>query len=668
MRISNRAFTISVVVTLFICLFFMYSIVSASDKPYLNNTKVTIPWKSFEELRKIKVDTILVDSSDNSPVPVLFNKAACSVTIKDSVALCRLAIDYVVLSSGKWVSRVFMQANDAISLSGTECTDGDFIVSTDSGFVLISENCYRGKQKRFACEWYMVSNSENGEYSLSIPVPEVSQCKITASVPSDYSDISFGEFTVISDQKNSGKRVISCVVPAAAKAVELYFARPFKDAEKTVSDSSDNAVSITKSCSKISTLQQSLLFVDNGTMLCLTALTVNPLHVTPSSFTVTIPEHYTLLRIEGNGIRKWTPVTQNIFQVQLTFAIEDSYTAVFIMETENDTAGAVPFIHFDGAAHQSGKFSFLLKGSDEITFDSMGNCSAISGSEFYQDFEKDLSQTITRLMKEGVPSVNNIASLSDGTAAFSFLKIPLNAYFRIRHNKTIPVENAIADSAEITTCLTDDWKLITQVTWSVSQRDKKYLSVSLPDTCEIWQLNVNGKERSPLMDENENVRISLHQYRYNGTESEQVKITMVYFQKIDSTDHLVLPAPIPDIPVSKMSWVVFYSNKHNITRIKGDFAVTSGTLFKHRNQIHKEDSELLYKSIANSGRARKIPMLPDASPKHIYGKKLLVVDEQPVFEFIIKRNSNFNSVWILSFCIVLPAIFLFYYKYHTRKK
>lgn len=668
MRMSDRTvFSISAVASLIACIFLVYGIVSASETLVLNNTKVTIPWKSFEELRKIKVDTILVDSSDNSPIPVLFNKAAYSVTIKDSVALCRVVIDYVILSSKKWVNRMFMTANEAISLSRMECTDGDFIVSTDSGFVLISENRNRGKQKRFACEWYMVSKSQDGEHSLSIPVPEVSQCKISVSVPSDYTEVSFDELTVVSDQRNSGKRVISCVVPAAAKSAELRFACPLKETESTVVDSKEAALSVTKSGRKISTVQQSLLFVENGTLLCLTALTVNPLHIAPSSFTVTIPEHYSLLRIEGNGIRKWTPVTKNTFQVQLSFAIEDSYTAVFIMEKENDTAGVVPYIHFNDAAHQSGTFAFLLKGSDEIMFDSMGNCSAISGSEFYQDLNTHLSQTIAQL-KEGVPSVNNIGSLSDGSAAFSFFKTPLNAYFRIRHNKTIPVENAIADSAEITTCLTDDWKLITQVTWSVSQRDKKYLSVSLPDTCEIWQLNVNGKERSPLMDENGNVRISLYQYKYNGTESEQVKVTMVYFQKIDSTDHLVLPAPIPDIPVSKMSWVVFYSNKHNITRVKGDFAVTSGTFFKHRNQIHKEDSDHLYQSIAESGRARKIPMLPDESPKHIYGKKLLVVDEQPVLAITIKNSGNFNSVWILSFCIILPAVFLLYYKYHTRKK
>jgi hypothetical protein len=644
----------------------IYGSVPASEKPALANTKVTIPWKSFEELRKIEVDTILVNSSDNSPVPVLFTKAACSVTVNDSVALCRVVIDYVVLSSRKWVSRVFMAANEAISLAGTECTDGDFVISTDSGFVLISENGNRDKPKRFVCEWYMVSKPEDGEYSLSIPVPEVSQCKISVSVPSDYSNISIDEVTVVSDKTIAGKKVISCVVPSAAKSAVLRFARPFEETDTSVADSIAIAVSDTKSGRKINTVQQSLLFDDNGSLLCLTALTINPLHVTPSSFTVTIPQHYSLLRIEGNGIQKWTPIAQNTFQVKLTFQIKESYTAVFIMETENGTAGAVPYVNCNGATHQSGTFAFLLKGSDEILFDSMGSCSEVSGLEFYQDLDSELSRTITKLMNEGVSSVVSVSSLRDGATAFSFFKTPLNAYFRIRHNKTIPVENAIADSAEIITCLTNDWKLITQVCWSVCLRDRKYISLSLPDTCDIWQIHVNGKERSPLMDENGNVRISLHQYKYNGTESEQVKITMVYFRKIDSTDHLILPAPVLHIPVSKMSWVVFYSDKHTVSRVKGDFSVTTGTVFRHMNQIKKKDSDLLYQSIVESGRARKVPMLPDASPKHIYARKLLVVDEQPVLELEFDDRNNTLIITVSMCCVMISMTVLLLVK--KRKK
>jgi hypothetical protein len=472
-----------------------------------------------------------------------------------------------------------------------------------------------------------------------------------------------GDFPSLTDKAAYGMREMTWIVPSNSNTAELQYVRPLQEYDEGQKDSTELPETETESGSKISTVQQSILFVDNGTITCLTALTIHPVRTSLSSFNINVPEQYTLLRIEGNGIQKWTEVTKNNVQVRLSFKMESPYTVVFVTEAENDSGGAIPYFDFKGASHQSGSLLFSLKGSDEIQMEKIGNCNAMSGSEI-GDINPSLLQTIEKMMREGVTSVNTISSLQNGSPAYSFYKTPVDAHFRIIHHTTIPVENAIADSSEITTCLTDDWKLITQVTWYVSQRDRKYLSISLPDTCDIWQINVNGKERSPLMDEKGKVRISLHQNKSDGTEREQLKITAVYFIKGASTDHLVLRAPTPDIPVSKLSWIVFYSKKLNISDVKGDFQITTGTFFKHRNQMETSESELRYQSVLKSGRDQQIPLLLDASPKHIYGKKVLVVDEQPVMELHIAKSSYLKMPIIISLGVLIPGIvtFLLWFK------
>ncbi len=661
--------TIAILVSFFAALvFLMCNEVSAFETSDLSNTNVTIPWKTFNQLRQNKTDTVFVDSSEYDTPRIVFNKAAIAVTVKDSLAYCRVQLDYVVMSSGKWASKGFMEKNDAVSLSKSVCPDGDFVISTDSGFVLLSDCKNTIKERRLFYEWYTVSKEDNGIHSLSIPLPDVSQCKITLSVPSDFSEIATGEFPLVTDKTFSGKREMTWIVQSNSKVAEIQYIRPLPKDDEDQIDSTTGTEYETESGSKISTVQQSILFVDNGTITCLTAFTIQPVRTSLTSFTVTVPEPYTLLRIDGNGIQKWAEISKNIFQVKLSFKMESPYTAVFVTETESDSGGVVPFIDFNGAAHHSGLFLFSLKGSDEIQMERMGNCISMLGSEL-KNFNPALIKTIEMMIKEGVTSVNTISSLLDGSPAYSFYKTPLEAQFRIIHHGTIPVENAIADSSEMTTCLTDDWKLITQATWYVSQRDRKYLSISLPDTCDIWQINVNGKERSPLMDEKGNVRIALHQNRYDGNEREQLKVTAVYFKKRVPANRLLLRAPTPDIPVSKLSWIVFYSKKLNVSDVKGDFLITTGTFFKRRNQMETSESEHRYQSVLKSGRDQQIPLLLDASPKHIYGKKVLVVDEQPVMELHIAENSYLKMVIMISLGLLISGIvtFLIWVKRFRKK-
>jgi hypothetical protein len=645
----------------------MCEAVSAYGKPDLSNTKVTIPWKTFDQLRQNKKDTIFVDSSESNSSKILFNKASLTVTVKDSLALCSVQLDYVVMNNGKWVSKAFVEKNEAVALSKIVCPEGDVVISTDSGFVVATESRNNLKEKRLSYEWYMVSHVENGVYSLSLPLPEASQCKITLRLPSDYTDISISDFPFLADKTVSGKKEMTWIVPSDSKVAELQYVRPVQTSDEDQDSSTDLPESVTESRSKISTVQQNILSVNNGTITCLTALTINPVRISLTSFTITVPEHYTLLRIEGNGIQKWTEISKNTFLIRLSFKMESPYTAVFVTETESDSGGSVPYLDFKGSAHQSGSFIFSLKGSDEVQMERMGNCIVSSGSEL-RNINLVLLQTIEKMIKEGVTSVNNISTLHNGSPAFSFYKTPLDANFKVIHHTTIPVENAITDSSEITSCLTDDWKLITQVTWYVSQRDRKYLSIALPDSCDIWQINVNGKERSPLMDEKGKVRISLHQNRYDGNEREQLKITAVYFKKCAPANRLLLRAPTPDIPVSKLSWIVFYSKKLNVSEIKGDFQITTGTFFKRRNQMETSESEYHYKSVLKSGREQQIPLLLDDSPKHIYGKKVLVVDEQPVMELHIADSSYLKMVIMISLGVLIPGIVTFLLWFNRFRK
>ncbi len=632
----------------------------SSEIHQLHETRVDIPWKVFEELRQKKTDTVIIKEEQNPPSEIVFNKTNVFVEIIDSTAYCKLLADYTVLGIKKWAGVVLFDSS--VSFSRIQCSGRDYVISTDSGYVLFTENNKGNNTRNILCEWIISGIERNGLQEITIPLPMVSYGTLTLSIPHKITNVTADDYILISESKTKNHRILKYALSPTSNPAVIRYALPQSNQDKggvdidtedgigTEIDGNTGQVNIKNK--KISTTQQSVLIVNSGSTMCLTALTLTVNNTVLSSFNVKIPGGYSVLRIEGNGIKKWSQKGSDLIKIDLLFDLTDSYTAVFVMESESDTGGVIPVLNCVEASSHSGSFAISPNSSDEVIFTSTGNCLPLPANDFIEDLHEELLESISNLKGKGFTFVEKTALIDNPTAGY-FYNLPVNAQFKVKHHKAVPVANAIADSVRITSCLTDDWKLITQADYYLVQRNRKFIVVSLPDTCDIWQIRIDGENRTPFIDEKGKIRLALPK---NGSINKQSHVvSIIYFQKYEKKGYIKMYAPVPDIPVSDMSWLVFYGSNNHVAAVDGDFNVTEGGIFKRRIQKGSLETRQLYESIKKSSAEQKIPLLSEAYPKHIFGRKILVVEENPVLILQFGKKEYTGYIVIVLVGVVVVA-------------
>lgn len=604
----------------------------------LPGTRITLPINEFNELSDKKVDTVFVKPKIDAPEPILFNDLNVQLEVIDSFVRCSYFVKYRNESDEAWSSKKLYNDQFNGRFTSIACYNGDYLSCVDSGYVLLSQKKNIKIERTLACKWIMCSENLKGYRKLTFPLPVVAKGKITIKVPSTYNDVEMTNGVLISKKKR-GKYIEIVYTLPSNDNVEISYALPIIE---DINSAINNMKIVNHKKSIITAFQETALLASDENIMVANNLKVNVLNSPVSIFTIDIPNNFTLLKVEGEGIKKWGFIDSNKIQINLTFELEGDYSLSFLGEMKGDSLLSVPAFKVEYAIRQNGIFALALDKNGEGEISGLDGGELLSVSGFFKKCSSQMNNLIKRQRK----------SSDDFILAGSINKYPFKIKCKTKYHKIIDVASAIADSGSLITTITDEGKIVTRATYLFKQRNKQFVSLTLPKGCELWSVTLNGKDIVPYIDDDGYVRISLQRFT-DGINQKNIIINFTYFQfkeNLSESKCVELIAAVPDCPVNKLFWSLFYPSQWHITSSDGDFNTSRMTIWgKKRFKLSGDIQNKQYTSMKRINQKDVLDL--GENPEHLYGERILVVNETPVLK--VKFVSKAFHYMIIAISIIV---------------
>lgn len=619
----------------------------------LPNTRITMPWSEVQKLAGKKRDTIYLPEETPIPSSLIYHNVDLQIRLTDSIANCRLEAHYSVLSTKPWSTRIFLPHETDYAFTSIISSVGDFLQATDSGYVLLARKKKSGEKRILRCSWQRATRQREGLHQLNLRIPSVAQGKIEIQTPTNFSEVKVRNAILLHKKRHKSSIWYTFSLPQNSQVLELTYIPPPPRIKKDSLAAHIEDLSDTTKKPKITNNQETIIFVAENNAFLLTTLHLEVLQAPIHEFTIRLSPDFSLLRVAGNGIRQWQYLDSNYLHIALTFDLLGTYTLSMVGEMKTDSIIRVPGFTVPEAHRQKGQYAIAVEGNGETRVLSRENCSPMPRENFNRSISAVMRQNLVQYKKNS----------QDILLAATITKHPFSAHYLIRRYALVPVANAIADSGVIITALTKDWKAVTRATYWVNQRNKQFLSFTLPDTCDLWSVSLHGKELAPFIGDDGVFKVSLQRYVSQTMRLNSLVVQFTFFQKLtqeSKTKNLKMTAPVPDIPVNSLSWSIFYPRSWYAFKTSGDFTFTRSTLVgKKRLQLTEQEQTRQYKRILKSnetrqksGLAMQLPIQVD-DLKHRYGKRILVVHEKPM---LVLGFTSQKMVTIIRVLIILVGI------------
>lgn len=302
---------------------------------------------------------------------------------------------------------------------------------------------------------------------------------------------------------------------------------------------------VLKGPAKIYTETYSLLSIEDDALRVNTQVSLSVLQNTISSITLKIPEGYSILDVQGNGIGDWREVTdKDITYLEIPFEYPKKGNFTLNVTAEKLLPNASMTVDYNGfavqdAIREKGFLGIELKSTSEVTLAS--------------------SEGLDKLDVSELPS--NLISRSQKPLLFGFkyLHHPYSLVLDIKKHEEIPVIGTVVDSASGVTLFTEDGKLVHRVVYKIRNTSKQFLELELPQDSQIWSVFVGGDPAKPRLNENK-ILIPLNRSRQGASGLVAFDVELIYFEKFKRfgwMGHRNSMFPVPDIIISQMLWSVY---------------------------------------------------------------------------------------------------------------
>ena len=263
-------------------------------------------------------------------------------------------------------------------------------------------------------------------------------------------------------------------------------------------------------------------------------------------------------------------------------------------EMPGDSNVIVPAFPLLDVSHQTGVFALCSDKGNEIVFTSATDCAEISVRDFMQEVAPGFSDSLLQYKH----ALLNVA------LAGRYVKLPFTASMRISHHQGVPVADALCDKGSIRTVISNDMKILTQVSYSLWHSGRQFLAVNIPDSAKVWSVMVDGKRIAPAKGATGQLKIPLRRSGYDRYATQMSHVDIIYLQtnikRAEPPSVNLVPA-VPDVPVSKLEWIVFFPDEWDVRSVEGSFSAARMTLFGKRFiRIGDEEQHAIYQSLQKS--------------------------------------------------------------------
>ena len=391
--------------------------------------------------------------------------------------------------------------------------------------------------------WGAAVVTEPGRASIQIPVPLAGSVSLTIDLPGDVSDVRVEPGLVTGKTVNGGRTIVEAS-PDRANSVRVSWAA--RATTTAVPRESRFLADI-----------KTLITVDEVDLRMAALLDISVVQGQPDRFEVIIPAGWTLTSATGGTLDTFSLPNGTAV---LNMREAERRTHQVLLGFERPTAGVkfpldVGVVTITGAQRETGEVAVEGIGSLELNADEKGAVKRMDTKETHAALKALAREPLLAAFRYHMRGGESVAVLIDVK--------------RFPETTTLA---AIADRAQVTSLVTTEGRVLTEVTLTVRNHAQPFLRVALPTGATILSAEVGGEGVKPAMGEG-GTRIPL--LRPGFRPSGPYEVSYVY-QETSSAfakrgDGL-LTLPRMDVPVGLVSWEVFLPDQLQVREFGGNVA------------------------------------------------------------------------------------------------
>ena len=390
-----------------------------------------------------------------------------------------------------------------------------------------------------------------------------------------------------------------------------------------------------------------LTSIGEGIAHSVTTLRYSILQSEISELRAVVPDGVAVVDVQGGDVRDWKSLAKDgkqILTVYLNRSVKGAYALRVISEKpigEGSVTTQLPEFVVLGVERQHGLTGVQARTNVEIAFGKLENATPIDVKELPQELWNQAAFPVL--------------------LAYKYLNPPVTAQIEVVKHDEIPVLVAAIDSASYVTLLTEEGKVLTQVTFQMRNNVKQFVRLDLPSGATFLSCFVSGKPVKPAQDKAGRVLIPLEKSETLGETVAKFPVEIMYLtasEKLHTVGRVSMHLPHIDIPTSQVYWTVYVPEEYDYWWFRGDAKRTTTSAptalegLARRSQVM---NKLASQYEAYSG-ARDAPQASEAiqqvrakgalpirmemptAGRIFRFRKLLVTDESPWLAFSYSRN------------------------------
>lgn len=289
-----------------------------------------------------------------------------------------------------------------------------------------------------------------------------------------------------------------------------------------------------------------------------------------------LPAGVNLDRVDCPGLADWDLAKDGLLTLNLDQAVSGQHSVDLVLEkvlSDPETAWDVPLAKVESVERIKASVGLASRGGLELVPVTVNQARAID--------VRELPPELTAM---------NSAPL---LLAYESHQQPQQITLKTVRGEQVSMLDAVVDLAQGSTLVTPDGKVCTAFSYELRNTRQQYLTVTLPEDCQLWSCFVDDKPVKPVRGE-DGLRIPLP--TDSGTRT--ITARLVYVQQTLETGWFgtsTYQAPRLEIPISATNWTLYLPDDREITAVGGSM---------NRGFLPLEEDKTQYQTAPNSATAK----------------------------------------------------------------
>lgn len=502
----------------------------------LQSSQVVMPWNDFKQLWE--KGQAPKEKPQVAPRDYSINVANYSGKVVDDgeAAVFNVRMQVQVHKTEGWVTVPL--APTSVALRSAKIGTADAPIYLDNGwYTLITD-----KKGTLTVDLEIAAQvfESDGNHSLSFRMAPSGGTQIELEVPGDEKlKFTVAQAQMVTDELVGKNRRMKAVLPATGNLAISWQREVDEEAAGPEAAAAEQ---------RLYAEVHTLAGISEGVLMGHSEINWTIVHKGVEALTVSLPADVTVLDVTGSGIREWTTTKDangQTINVDLNFEALGAYRLIVDYEKIIPEGGAttnVPVLTPEGVERVKGFVGVAALSTLEVLAENVQGARRIDVRELPASVLGRTDQPVL--------------------LAYKYRQADWTLPLRIAQHEDVEVLVTIADTAEATTMVTADGRIMHRMAWHVRNNRRQFLRLTMPEGAEIWSVKVAEKAVQPARDEKGAVLVPLVRSKASGGALAAFTVEVVWIEAGQAPDDkgkgaLDLELPQVDVPVTYIRWSVY---------------------------------------------------------------------------------------------------------------